>query len=240
MTESDCLSTRSWEPRPVTVADVLHDLKALASEETRLGMKRYGIPNDNALGVAMRGMKGYAKRRGRDHALAGELWQTGIYEAQTVAAFIADPGEISSQDMDRWARDFDNWAICDTVCYHLFDQTPHAWDKVRTWAPNKREFVRRAAHALIWALSVHDRESSDQPFVVALEIIENMPADDRPLVKKSVDMALRAVGKSNRVLNRKAIATARGLAASDARSTSWIGRHALKELESDKVQSRLR
>ena len=224
----------------MTVADVLDDLKALASEETRLGMTRYGIPNDQALGVTMRDMKAYARRHDRDHVLAGELWQTGVYEAQTVAAFIADPGAVSSQEMDRWAQDFDNWAICDTVCYHLFDRTPHAWDKVRTWAPNKREFVRRAAYALIWALSIHDKKASDEPFVMALETIENTPADDRPLVKKSVDMALRAVGKRNRTLNSKAISTAQVLAASDARSTSWIGRHALKELESDKVQSRLR
>lgn len=223
----------------MTVADILDDLKALATEETRVGMARFGIPNDHALGVTMRDMKGYAKQHGRDHALASELWQTGIYEAQTVAAFIAEPSVISSREMDRWAKDFDNWAICDTVCMHLFDRTPHAWHKVRPWTSDEREFVRRAGYALIWALSIQDKKASDEPFVMALEIIENMSADDRPLVKKSVDMALRAVGKRNEALNRKAVETARVMALSDARSTSWIGRHALKELQSDKVQSRL-
>ncbi len=223
----------------MTASEILDDLKALATEETRAGVTRFGIPNANALGVTMRDMKGYAKRHGRDHVLAAALWKTGVYEARTVAALIADPGAMSSQEMDKWAKDFDSWAICDTVCMHLFDRTPHAWDKVRAWTPYDQEFVRRAGYALIWALSVHDKKASDDSFVMALEIIKKTPADDRPLVKKAVDMALRAVGKRNRMLNENAVATANVMAGSDARSISWIGRHALKELKSHKVQSRL-
>jgi len=42
--------------------------------------------------------------------------------------------------MDRWCRDFDNWAITDTLCFHLFDRTPHAFDKVKAWAAADEEF----------------------------------------------------------------------------------------------------
>ena len=30
--------------------------------------------------------------------------------------------------------------ICDTLCFKLFDQTPHAWAKVHAWAGKKGEF----------------------------------------------------------------------------------------------------
>lgn len=222
----------------MTVAAVLKDLESLATAETRAGMARFGIPNHHALGVTMRDMRAYAKARGKDHLLAGGLWQTGIYEARTVAAFMADPKALTPQQMDQWAQDFDNWAICDTVCYHLFDRSPHAWDRVRIWAPDDREFVRRAAYALIWSLSVHDKHASQKQFVAALGLIEQAPADDRPLVKKAMDMALRAVGKRDQALNQSAIATAKAMSESPRPATAWIGRHALKELASQKVQSR--
>ena len=68
------------------------------------------IPNDRAFGLAMRDMKRYAKEVGKDHDLALTLWETGWYEARTVAVFIAEPAAVTSAQMDAWAADFDNWA----------------------------------------------------------------------------------------------------------------------------------
>ncbi len=74
--------------------------------------------------------------------------------------------------MDRWARDFDNWGICDTVCFVLFDRTPHAWARVEAWADRPEEFVKRAAFALLWGLTRHDKEAPDARFLRGLELIE--------------------------------------------------------------------
>ena len=141
--------------------------------------------------------------------------------------------------MDAWAHDFDSWAICDTTCFHLFDRTAHAWKKVPEWAASGEEFVRRAGYALVWALSVHDKSAPDDRFVEALGIIEAAEPDPRPLVKKAVDMALRATGKRNARLHAEAVAVASRLAEAGDADRSWIGRHALRELESEKVRARL-
>ena len=45
-------------------------------------------------------------------------------------SFVDEPARVTPAQMDRWCRDFDNWGICDTVCFVLFDRTPHAWPKV--------------------------------------------------------------------------------------------------------------
>lgn len=202
-------------------------------------MARYGIPDDRAFGMAMRDMKSHAKQLGRDHQLALSLWESGWYEARTVAVFIAEPTELTSSQMDGWAGDFDSWAICDTACFHLFDRTKHAWPKVPKWAKAKTEFKKRAAFALLWGLSVHDKDSGDEPFLSAMEWIEHGAQDDRLYVKKAVDMALRAIGKRNRSLNTAACALARHLASQGERTPSWVGRHVLRELESERVQERL-
>lgn len=223
----------------MTKDDVLQWLEHEGTKEVVEGMKRYGIPNDRAFGVAMGDMKRYAKKIGKNHQLALALWETGWYEARTIAAFVDEAEKVTRLQMDDWASDFDSWAICDTTCFHLFDRTPFAWEKVFEWAPSPEEFVRRAAYALIWSLSVHDKAASNEQFELALQLIEESEPDTRPLVNRAIDMALRATGKRNIELNRAAIKTGTRLAASDEKGRAWIGRHALKELESKKVQERL-
>jgi 3-methyladenine DNA glycosylase AlkD len=86
---------------------------------------------------------------------------------------------------------------------------------------------------------VHDRHAHDEQFVRALPLIERGAADARHFVIKAVDMALRAIGKRNPVLNAAAIATAEKLAASADPTPRWVGRHVLRELTSAAVRRRL-
>jgi 3-methyladenine DNA glycosylase AlkD len=62
-------------------------------------------------------------------------------------------------------------------------------------------------------------------------MLEDAEADARPLVKKAMDMALRATGKRDQRLRGEAIAVAGRLARSPATDRGWIGRHALRELQ---------
>lgn len=201
-----------------------------SSKETLDGMARYAIPSDNALGVAMRDIKTLGKRLGLNHPLAMALWDTGVYEARMLAAFVGDPAHLTSEQMDQWCASFDNWAYCDTLSFNLFDRSPYASDKVTVWSGLSGEFQKRAAFALLWSLALHDTTSCDDQFVEGLRLIEGAAGDQRNFVKKSVDMALRAIGTRNRPLNNEAIKTAERLAASSDPTRRWIGRHALTEL----------
>src|SRR5688572_4458940 len=112
-------------------AEVIAWLRRNSTKATRDGMARYAIPSDNAFGVTVGAMRDYAKRIGRSQALAEELWASGWYEARMLAAFVGEPAEVTPAQMDRWCRDFDSWAICDTICFHLFDRTPYAFARVK-------------------------------------------------------------------------------------------------------------
>ncbi len=214
-------------------------LREQGSEETREGLTRYGIPNDRAFGVTMAAIKKLAKSVGRDHALALALWQQGWYEARILAVFLAEPDQLTRPLMDAWTAEMDSWAICDTACFHLFDRTPLAWEAIPDWIASPEEFVRRAGYALIWSLTQHDKSAPDEKFLSCLALIEEGADDSRKLVKKAVNMALRAIGKRNTVLNAAAIRTAEKLARLDDRTPRWIGSHALRELKSPAVRKRL-
>jgi 3-methyladenine DNA glycosylase AlkD len=213
------------------LAEALQLLEDTADPRVAQGLARYGIVTaDRVIGIKVGAIRAIAKTLGRDQVLAEALWDAGLYEARLLACFVADPKALTAESMDRWAAWFDNWATCDTACFDLFDKTPLAWDAVHRWAEDEREFVRRAAFALLASLALHDRKRDDAPFLAALPLIEAHAADDRNFVKKGVSWALRAIGMRNPALHAAAGALAEQLAASAAPAARWVGKDAARDL----------
>lgn len=200
---------------------------------------RYGIVTKDAFGVRMNEMQRVAKQLGRNHELALVLWETGNYEARTVAAFVAEPERVTPALMDRWCRDFDNWAICDTVCFKLFDQVPHAFGRVEAWVNRKDEFQKRAAFALLAALALHDKHADDAAFVRCLPLIETAATDERNFVKKGVSWALRAIGSRNVKLHAVTMKVAQQLKTSPNAAARWIGSDVIRDITRPVVARRL-
>jgi 3-methyladenine DNA glycosylase AlkD len=222
------------------VDEALRWLERRGSQRVRDDMRnRYGIVAPKAYGVPMSLIQQLGKRLGRDHDLAQALWATGWYEARLLTAYVDDPARVTAAQMDRWARDFDNWGVCDTLCFALFDRTPHAWRKVEQWSRRRDEFVKRAAFALLASLALHDKHSPDAPFRRSLPLIERAAGDERNFVKKGVSWALRAVGRRSVALNDEALTLARRLAASDDTAERWVGKDAARELGSPKLRQAL-
>ena len=216
---------------------MISELKKLGEARTRDDLlPRYGITAKNAFGVSMAKVQALAKRVGRDHALAQALWETGYYDARQLAAFVADPAALTSSQMDDWCRDFDNWAVVDTVCFKLFDQTPAplAFAKVDQWSMRDgadEEFVKRAGLALLASLALHDKASPDRAFASRLPLIERAAADERNFVKKAASWALKAVGTRSKPLKAAAIEVAERLSHSPPGSSErWVGRDAMRAL----------
>jgi 3-methyladenine DNA glycosylase AlkD len=222
------------------VDEALRWLERRGSQRVRDDMRnRYGIVAPKAYGVPMGLIQQLGKRLGRDHDLAQALWATGWYEARLLTAYVDDPARVTAAQMDRWARDFDNWGVCDTLCFALFDRTPHAWRKVEQWSRRRDEFVKRAAFALLASLALHDKHSPDAPFRRSLALIARAAGDERNFVKKGVSWALRAVGRRSVALNDEAVTLARRLAASDDVAERWVGKDAARELGSPKLRQAL-
>lgn len=227
----------------MTAEEIVAKLQTLGSPENVAGMARYGIKT-RAFGIAAPILKAFA-REAKDqaadrHALAEQLWQTGIYEARMVAVLIDDPKQVTRRQMKSWARDFDNWATVDGACGHLFCHTPLAYDMVPVWAGDGSEFIKRAAFSLIAFLTVHDKTADDAKFAAFLPLIEEHASDDRNFVRKAANWALRQIGKRSLTLNRQAIAIAESIKLQDSSSAHWIASDALRELKSEKVKEPLK
>ena len=223
-----------------TVRRAVAELRRRGERRNIEGMARFGIRAKRVLGVSKPRMDEIARKIGKNHALGLKLWETGIHDARILGMLISESDRVTSRQMERWVRDLDNWDVCDGTCCHLFVDTKLAWKKAFAWSKRRREFEKRAGFALAAFLAVHDKVASDAPFRQFLQAIERESWDDRNFVRKAVNWALRNIGKRNRQLNRRAIACATKIRQSDARAARWIAADALRELQSEAVQNRLR
>ncbi len=219
---------------------VVAEIRAAADQSRLPGMARVGINVTRAWGVSIPRCRAIAKRHRDDHALALDLWATGIHECRIVASMVDDPRAVERDQMDTWAAAFDSWDLCDQVCGNLFIRTPYAIPAARTWVGRDEEFVRRAGFTVVAELAHRDRTIDDRGWERWFAQIRRAATDERNYVKKAVSWALRQIGKRNETLRRGAIAEAESMLELDSGSARWIARDALRDLRSDAVRDRLR
>jgi 3-methyladenine DNA glycosylase AlkD len=219
---------------------IVSELRSLADPAVREGQARFGIQTRRAFRIPIPALRAIARREGRDHRLAQELWASGYHEARILAAFVDNPPEVTEEQMEAWAARFDSWDLVDQCCSGLFALTPWAWEKAAQWAGREEEFVKRAGFALMAALAVHDEQAPDERFQGFFALIGREAADPRNFVKKAVNWALRQIGKRSLSLNAAAVATAERTRSRGTGAARWVASDALRELTNEQVVGRIR
>ena len=218
---------------------IIQELVSQSDPVNIAGMARYGIRSKKVLGVSAPILRAMAKKIGKDHKLAGQLWRSGILEARILASLVDVAAEVTEDQMEAWAADFDNWAVCDSTCGNLFDRTPWAYAKVLAWSRRPEEFVKRAGFAMMATLAVHDKKAADSRFVPFLAAIKRQSTDERNFVRKAVNWALRQIGKKRPGLLAKTIELAKEIRQIDSKSARWIAADAIRELTAFRKQCNL-
>ncbi|EEG76828.1 DNA alkylation repair protein [Dethiobacter alkaliphilus] len=219
--------------------EVVERLTAMSRPEAVEGMARFGITPQKVYGVSIPDLRRMAKEIGTDRELAARLWQDETRETRILASMVDDPRQVTEEQMDAWALEFDYWEICDQVCSNLFGRTELAYKKCFDWSKAKEEFVKRAGFVLMARLAVTEKEAPDAKFALFMSLIKDGADDERNYVKKAVNWALRQIGKRNYSLNKLALETAQEIGEMPQTSARWIARDAIRELESERVQEKV-
>jgi len=223
-----------------TSADILEKLTEKANPGALPEMAHFGMSVEKRLGVSVPAMRQIAKEIGHDHELALSLWETGIAEARMVASMIDAASQVTREQAEQWVRAFDSWDVCDQVCMNLFEKTPWAWQMAAEWAERDEEYVRRAGFVLMARLALRGNQATDEQYLQLFPLLKNAADDERNFVKKAVNWALRSIGKRNQRLNLAARQLARELQQLHSKSAQWVGADAMRELESEAVQQRMK
>ena len=203
-------------------------------------MRKFGISPEKTFGVKVPILRNLAKKIGKNHELAQKLWAEKFRETQILAALVDEPGKVPAAQIENWISDFNYWEICDATVANLFEKIPENWARCEKFAADDREFFRRTGFVLMARFAVSDKTAADEKFLPFLKLIKKFATDERNLVKKAVNWALRQIGKRNLFLREKALKTAREILKIKNSAAKWIARDAIRELENEKVVARIR
>ena len=216
---------------------IIQEFENLSDVDFAENMKKFGIRYVKSYGLRLPQIRKIAKECGKNHDLALKLWNHGYHETYLLATLVEEPQKVSSTQLNDWVNTFYSWDLVDQACINLLRFIPEARDNIFIWCDAREEFVKRTAFSLIAVLAVHEKESD---FEIYFDIIKEASKDERNFVKKSVNWAIRQIGKSSMENNRKALKLAYEILEMDNKASKWVARGAIRELESEKVQSKLR
>jgi len=187
---------------------VMAELEANGSEQTRKTLRRHGVTGDQ-FGVNYSFMKPFAKKIKVNHELAKSLWATGNHDAQVLAGMIADPQQADDALLDSWANDLYNYALGDAVT-SFTARTALARKKAEEWMKSESEWITMVGWHVLGDMAMNNQDLSDDYYLPYLDIIERDLHSARNRTRYGMNNALIAIG-SRPTLRARAIEVAKNL-----------------------------
>jgi 3-methyladenine DNA glycosylase AlkD len=144
-----------------SAADILAELKPLGKDSYKKVLLNHGI-QEPVYGVSIENLKKIQKRIKRDHQLALDLYDTGVYDAMYLAGLIADTERMTKKDLERWVKNATSEALCGYTIPGVAADSGHAWELGLKWIDAKKPAVAAAGWSTLAAhLSVTPDEDLD-------------------------------------------------------------------------------
>jgi 3-methyladenine DNA glycosylase AlkD len=187
--------------------DAMSALEKAGSAQTRKTYARHGAA-EPMFGVSFATLKTLYKRIKVDQELAEALWDTGNFDARNLAVKIADPANISSRELDRWAGT-PTARMCGGYVGHLAAESPHSRAKADKWVAASDDPTRFAGWSLINAMAMVDESTPDSWFAERLARIEKTVHSAPNTQRYIMNQTLISIGCRNAALRKLALAAAR-------------------------------
>src|SRR3954466_8033625 len=114
------------------VEKLLAELQALGSESIKKVLLKHGA-KEPFFGVKIEHLKKIQKRIKKDHALALDLYATGVSDAMYLAGLIADPQKMTKAQLNKWMKGASWYMIsCYTVPW-VASESRFGFELAREW-----------------------------------------------------------------------------------------------------------
>ena len=183
--------------------EVMAALAAAGSEQTRKTYTRHGVTRE-MYGVSCAVLEKLRKAIRIDHALAEQLWKTGIHDAQILATMIADPAQVSVRALSSWAESVDDPLLSGAVGVFASKATC-AVDCFEQWRRSDNDWLSATAWTVLAGVAAENSLLPNAIFEKQLRAIEQGIHKARNRTKYAMNSALIAIGTRNPVLEKQAL-----------------------------------
>jgi hypothetical protein len=149
-----------------------------------------------------------AKRIGTDHALAERLWASGNTDARLLAAMVADPDQVSEDELDAWLEDIDTYFLVDTFVAGIGSKSSGRLQRAERWIASDRDRTAQAGWDLMNLVALSNDEVTDDYFEAQLGLIAERIEGYGNWTRRSASNTITGIGLRNDELEAAARRTA--------------------------------
>jgi 3-methyladenine DNA glycosylase AlkD len=129
--------------KKMTLAQIVKSLEKQADEKVRARYVRNGA-GDNVFGVLLGPIRKLAETLGSNHELGLGLWETGNYEARTLACMVLDPDALTEKEARAMLEPLSHPLLADELVGRVLVHVPSAAKLQKRWMDGSAERLRRA------------------------------------------------------------------------------------------------
>jgi 3-methyladenine DNA glycosylase AlkD len=225
----------------MTKAEILQILEEKKDERGMRHWEKAGIKGMSSFGIGMTKLKTIAKKAGKNHELAIELWKEPNFECKTLSTLIDDPKIISREQINKQVYDVHFWMLSHAFCNYLLPKYSKIQELAEEWKTSKNDLERRCAFQLFYQISKNDKKLPDAYFFPIINQIENDLQKEENFVKDAMNSALWGIGMRSKNLNKMCLEVARkiGKVEVDYGDNSCEAINVTKHLTSEQLQKKL-
>lgn len=135
----------------MTAQEIVAELKGLGSESYKKVLRNHGV-QEPFFGVKIEDLKKIQKRVKKDHRLALELYETGIYDAMYLAGLIADDGRMTKKDLRKWLKGANCGMLSEYTVPWVAAESRFGRELALEWIESKKESTAAAGWATLGSL----------------------------------------------------------------------------------------
>jgi DNA alkylation repair enzyme len=135
----------------MTAQEVVDELKTLGKPSIKKVLINHGAC-EPFFGVSIEDLKKIQKRIKKDHALAMELYETGISDAMYLAGLIVDDARMTKKDLTRWVKGAYWYLLSESTVPWVAAEGAHGWVMGLEWIDSKTEAIAAAGWSTLGAM----------------------------------------------------------------------------------------
>src|SRR3984893_10514111 len=110
----------------MTTKEILAELKPLGSDSYKKVIFNHGV-KEPCFGVKVGDLQKIQKRIKKDYQLALDLYDTGNYDALSLAGLIADDAQTTKKALQRWIANATHSPLAGSTVPWVAAGSPHGW-----------------------------------------------------------------------------------------------------------------
>lgn len=187
-----------------------------------------------------------AKKIGRNHKLALQLWTSDFYDAKIISLLIDDPKKISREQVEEQVEEMNQGHLAHvfSTCNATLSKTPFAIDLAVDWMKSESNIRKSCGYGLLYEFSKSKKKNApDNEFFLSwLKQIKVHFQHEQLSVQSAMGCAVLGIGKRNARLHAPALELAKQLGPIQFESSgdSCAPLDLVKHLTSDYLRSKLK